>query len=47
MGKKEKNQLKLEWHHPGGKLRELCPEALFDVELLSILISTGIKRENC
>ena len=43
MGKKEKNQLKLEWHHPGGKLRELCPEDLFDVELLSILISTGIK----
>ena len=32
-----------EWHHPGGKLRELGAESLSDVELLSILISTGIK----
>lgn len=31
------------WRHPGGKLRELGPESLSDVELLSILISTGIK----
>ena len=31
------------WHHPGGKLRELGAESLSDVELLSILISTGIK----
>jgi len=31
------------WHHPGGKLRELGPENLSDAELLSILISTGIK----
>lgn len=31
------------WHHPGGKLRELGSENLSDVELLSILISTGIK----
>jgi len=31
------------WRHPGGKLRELGPQSLSDVELLSILISTGIK----
>jgi len=32
-----------QWRHPGGKLRELGPEALTDVELLAILISSGIK----
>ena len=31
------------WSHPGGKLRELGPESLTDAELLSILISSGIK----
>ena len=31
------------WHHPGGKLRELGAGSLSDTELLSILISTGIK----
>ena len=31
------------WRHPGGKLRELGAESLSDVELLSILISVGIK----
>jgi DNA repair protein RadC len=31
------------WRHPGGKLRELGPEALSDAELLAVLISTGIK----
>lgn len=31
------------WHHPGGKLREVGPEALADAELLAILISPGIK----
>lgn len=31
------------WRHPGGKLRELGPEKLTDAELLSILISTGIR----
>jgi len=31
------------WRHPGGKLRELGPEALTDAELLAILISIGIK----
>ena len=31
------------WHHPGGKLLELGAESLSDAELVSILISTGIK----
>jgi DNA repair protein RadC len=31
------------WHHPGGKLIELGPGSLNDVELLSILIAPGIK----
>ena len=31
------------WRHPGGKLRELGAGALTDVELLAILISSGIK----
>jgi len=30
------------WQHPGGKLREVGPEALSDTELLAILISSGI-----
>ena len=34
---------KLQWHHPGGKLRELGPEAVNDAELLAILISPGVK----
>lgn len=34
------------WRHPGGKLRELGPESLSDAELLSILISTGIKGKS-
>lgn len=33
------------WHHPGGKLRDLGAENLSDVELLAILISTGIKEK--
>jgi len=32
-----------QWHHAGGKLRELGAENLSDAELLSILISPGIK----
>lgn len=32
-----------QWRHPGGKLRDIGAESLSDVELLSILISTGIK----
>lgn len=35
-----------QWHHPGGKLRELGAENLSDTELLSILISTGIKGKS-
>jgi len=31
------------WRHPGGKLRELGPASLTEAELLSILISPGIK----
>ena len=34
------------WTHPGGKLRELGPESLSDAELLSILISTGVKGKS-
>jgi len=34
---------KLQWHHPGGKLRELGPGAVTDAELLAILISSGVK----
>jgi DNA repair protein RadC len=33
----------INWAHPGGKLRELGAESLTDAELLSILISSGIK----
>jgi len=34
---------KFQWHHPGGKLREVGPQALTDDELLAILISPGVK----
>ncbi|MEK6598827.1 MAG: UPF0758 domain-containing protein [Deltaproteobacteria bacterium] len=34
------------WTHPGGKLIELGSESLTDAELLSILISTGIKGKS-
>lgn len=43
MSKEKTGQKDTSWHHPGGKLRNLGPEALSDTELLSILISTGIK----
>lgn len=33
------------WHHPGGKLREVGPQALSDAELLAILISTGTRNK--
>ena len=32
-----------QWHHPGGKLRELGAEKLTDSELLSILIAPGMR----
>lgn len=35
-----------QWHHPGGKFIELGAESLSDAELLSILISTGIKGKS-
>jgi DNA repair protein RadC len=34
------------WSHPGGKLRELGADKLTDSELLSILISAGIKGKS-
>jgi DNA repair protein RadC len=34
------------WRHPGGKLRDLGAESLTDAELLSILISAGIKGKS-
>ncbi|MBC8511543.1 MAG: hypothetical protein H8D32_00990 [Dehalococcoidia bacterium] len=33
------------WLHPGGKLREVGPEALTEAELLAILISTGTQNK--
>lgn len=39
-------QAQPQWHHPGGKLRDLGPEALTDTELLSILIGSGIKGKS-
>jgi len=33
------------WQHPGGKFREVGPEALSDAELLAILISTGTQNK--
>lgn len=38
--------MKPEWQHLGGKLREEGAEALTDVELLTILISTGINGKS-
>ncbi|MBM4169420.1 MAG: hypothetical protein FJ215_09715 [Ignavibacteria bacterium] len=35
-----------QWKHPGGKLRELGPEALTIEELIAILISTGTKGKS-
>ena len=36
----------VKWTHPGGKLRELGPASLTDAELLSIIISSGIKGKS-
>ena len=41
--KEQVSTQKPQWHHPGGKLREVGPEALTDAELLAILISLGVK----
>lgn len=35
----------IHWQHPGGKLREVSPQALTDAELLAILISTGTRNK--
>lgn len=35
-----------QWHHPGGKLRELGAENLTDNELLSIVLASGIKGKS-
>ncbi|GAI11125.1 unnamed protein product [marine sediment metagenome] len=42
MGKDRSFSKVQKWQHPGGKLREVGPEALSDTELLAILISSGI-----
>lgn len=34
------------WHHPGEKLIEKGAESLSDAELLSIIISTGVKGKS-
>ena len=43
---RKKKSIVSNWHHPGGKLRDLGPEALSDTELLAILISAGIKGKS-
>ena len=43
MKQDNKNSDLQKWHHPGGKLIELGAENLSDTELLSIIISPGIK----
>ena len=40
------NSSSQKWQHPGGKLREIEPESLSDIELLAILISSGIKGKS-
>ena len=34
------------WKHPGGKLRDCGPKSLTDTELLSVVISSGIKGKS-
>ena len=47
MGQQSKGDPEIHhWRHPGGKLRDLGAENLTDAELLSILISTGIKGKS-
>jgi len=38
-----KNDEIANWNHPGGKLRELGADKLTDIELLSIVLSTGTR----
>ena len=44
--REEGTTLSKTWHHPGGKLRERGAVSLTDKELLSILISPGIKGKS-
>ena len=44
--KKQVGKKMQRWQHPGGKLRELGADKLSDIELLAILISTGIKGKS-
>lgn len=37
---------KLNWRHPGGKLRRLGPSNCSEKELLAIIINTGTKNLN-
>ena len=47
MGRENKGDSEIQrWRHPGGKLREHGAENLTDAELLSILISAGIKGKS-
>lgn len=43
---KEEISKYLTWEHPGGKLRDVGPQALTETELLAILISTGCKGKS-
>ncbi len=51
-GKKKNNLVREEisqykgWKHPGGKLLVEGPDSLSDAELISILISTGVKGKS-
>jgi DNA repair protein RadC len=42
----KRRETKPDWQHAGGKFRELGAESLTDKELLSILISSGIKGKS-
>jgi len=44
--KLQRDKTQQKWRHPGGKLREKGADVLTDVELLAILISTGIKNKS-
>jgi DNA repair protein RadC len=46
IGKNAQNSQLKQWRHPGGKLRDVGAESLTDAELLSILLSTGIKGKS-
>jgi len=46
IGKNAQNSQLKQWRHPGGKLRDVGAESLTDAELISILLSTGIKGKS-